>query len=70
MSEMTYSWEVPLSTVIVERVVGTWRVVPHNMPLELFETRAEAVARATVIAAMTAKPWNVIIKPTTRPFYG
>lgn len=69
MAEMSFPWTVAKDTVVVEGVAGSWRVVPHNLPLEMKDTRAEAVARANEIATSFSPNWTVVVKAAPGPFY-
>lgn len=62
LSGMTFPWEVPPETVIVEYIDGLWRVVPHRLPVEIFHTREEAIACAWRIAQQFLKAWRVVEK--------
>ena len=64
LAGMTFPWEVPPETVIVEIIDGRWRVVPYKLPVEMFDTRDEAITRAYQIANLFLNAWRVIEKPT------
>ncbi|HYT69023.1 MAG TPA: hypothetical protein VEL51_21550 [Vicinamibacterales bacterium] len=63
LTDMTFPWEVPPETVIVERVDGRWRVVPHRLRVEIFETREEAMACALAIANRFLMAWRIVERP-------
>lgn len=63
LSGMTFPWEVPPDTIVVEYVDGHWRVVPYTLPVEIFRTREEAIARAVVIANLFLNAWRIVEKP-------
>ena len=54
-----------MDTVIVESVGGEWHVLPHNQPVERFDTLEKALARARDIALNTTETeWSVLVKPS------
>ena len=63
---MTFPWDVPPGTVIIEFIDGQWRVVPHQSLVEIFATREEAIARANEIANRFLNTWRIIEKPPTQ----
>jgi hypothetical protein len=66
---MTLPSEVPEDQIIVEGVGGHWTVMSHYQPVERFETRAEAVARANEIAIARPIHLTVIVKLAPGPNY-
>jgi hypothetical protein len=60
--EMTFPWEVPKDTIVVEYIDGHWRVVPHGRAVEIFRTRDAAIARAWQIVALYLQPWRILEK--------
>ena len=59
---MTFPWEVPPGTVVVEYVDGLWRVVPHRLRVEIFTTREEAMAYARTVAHQFLIGWRIVEK--------
>jgi hypothetical protein len=59
---MTFPWEVPHDTIVLEYIDGYWRVVPHGRAVELFRTRQKALVRAHEIAALYMPIWRIVEK--------
>jgi len=66
---VTLPSEVPDGSIIVEGVGGHWAVIPHNQPVERFDTRLEAIARANEIAIERPIQLTIIVKPAPGPNY-
>lgn len=62
LADMTFPWEVPAETIIIEHVDGRWRVVPHRLPVQIFNTREEAFECACRIAHRFLNAWRIVEK--------
>jgi hypothetical protein len=57
---VTFPWEVPPNTIIVERSQGRWRVVSLGRPVAFFRRRDDALGHARRIAAVFVTPFRII----------
>jgi hypothetical protein len=60
LSCITFPWEVPERTIIVEYGDEQWRVVTRGRPVQLFRRREDALAYANQIAGLYIPDWSII----------
>jgi hypothetical protein len=57
---ITFPWEVPDGTVVVEYGYGRWRVVSRGRAVATFATRDAALTHARMIAALYIPAWTIV----------
>jgi hypothetical protein len=60
---ITFPWEVPEETVVVEFDNGYWRVVPHRGVVRTFTNRDDALEWARMVASIYLAPWRIVEIP-------
>lgn len=60
LSGITFPWEAPDRTIIIEYQDGRWRVVTRGRPVQVFRRRDDAWAYAREIAALYIPGWEII----------
>ena len=60
LSCITFPWEVPEATVIVEYENEYWRVVTRGRPVKTFRRRQDAMEYALQIAGLYVPRWTII----------
>ena len=63
LDTITFPWEVPEETIVVEFDGEFWRVVPHRGFVRMFRTREEALEWARARAALYLNMWRIVEYP-------
>jgi len=57
---ITFPWEVPPGTILVEYGYGRWRVVSRDRAVATFDSRNAALAYARQIAVLFIPLWKIV----------
>jgi hypothetical protein len=57
---ITFPWEVPSGTIIVEYGYGRWRVVTRDRAVATFGSRDAALMHARQIAVLFIPLWKIV----------
>jgi hypothetical protein len=60
LAAVTFPWEVPSGTIVVEYGYGRWRVVSRDRAVTTFGTREAALAHARQIASLYLPGWTIV----------
>jgi hypothetical protein len=57
---ITFPWEVPSGTIVVEYSHGRWRVITRDRAVATFGSREAAMTHARQIAALFIPLWKIV----------